>query len=176
MSLSIEYTVRETHRVALQENLKRKLKTQAEFDRYGAIARDAAQRIDQEKDAYRADYSKRLSTAHEVVLREQTARHLEHPKPDWAVDAPPSADRLEILARNRVQADHEQRIAAIRTDEVDQYKALRNDCQSRAAREIQARDLRQDHAKEAFATANQISPHEAQMRAQVQRRSGPSHS
>ena len=170
MSLSTENDVRETYRLSLEENLKKALKTQQEFDRYKAITVEAAQRIDTEKEAFQTHYQTRLTEAREVILREQETLRLEHPKPSWAVDASPSADKIDLLARNRVQADHEARIAAIRVDQVDQYKALKEDVRDRDLRQSHARDQRQNHAKEAFNLSNTISKHEARTR------SGPSRS
>ena len=115
--------------------------------------------------------------ARAVVLREHHARTLDHPKPDWAVDTPPSAEKIDLLARNRVQADHEARLVAIRADQTDQYQDLRQECQERAKRDVQeraahAREVRPTPLRDPFATTNQISPHEAQTRG----RSGPSRS
>lgn len=177
MSLSTEAIVRETYRVALEENVRKALQTQPEFNQYKAIVAEAAQRIDAEKDAFRANYHRRLEVAREVVLREHTSRTLDHPKPDWAVDTPPSAEKIDLLARNRVQTDHEARIIAIRIDQTDQYKDLRLVCRERATREVQeraahAREARPTPLRDPFATTNQLSPHEAQTRG----RSGPSRS
>lgn len=170
MPLSTEEIVRETHRVALRDNLKQALKTEREFACFANIEREAAERIDTERDGFRTDYTARLSDAREVILRQHTGRFLDHPKPEWAADEIPSPDKVDLLAHNRVQADHDKRIATIRLDEVDKYLTLRDACHARAAREAHAREVRQDHAQRAFTTANEISPHEAQVRG----RSGPS--
>ena len=177
MPLSTEEAVRETYRLALEDNLRKSLKTKAEFDQYGTIQAEAANRIDAEKDAFRANYHQRLGAAREVVMREHTSRILDHPKPDWAVDTPPSADKVDLLARNRVQADHEARILAIRVDQTDQYSDLRQACKDRSTRETQeraehARAVRQGHAKDAFNLTQKVSPHETQTRG----RAGPSRS
>ncbi|MEP2640065.1 MULTISPECIES: hypothetical protein [Alphaproteobacteria] len=177
MHLSTEQAVRETYRLALEQNLRNNVVTQPEFDRFAGILEEAAHRIDAEKDAFRANYHQRLAEAREVVLREHTSRTLDHPKPDWVVDTPPNAEKIDLLARNRVQADHEARITAIRIDQTDQYKDLRDVCQERAKRESQeraahAREVRPTPLRDTFATTNQISPHEAQTRG----RSGPSRS
>lgn len=177
MPLSTEQAVRETYRLALEDNLRNILGTQPEFDRFAEILEEAAQRTDAERDAFRANYHQRLEVAREVVLREHTSRTLDYPKPDWAVDTPPSAEKIDLRARNRVQADHNARLVVIRVDQTDQYKDLRQACRDRLARETQertehARDLRQGHAKDDFTTTNQISPHEAQTRG----RAGPSRS
>ena len=176
MSLSTEEAVRETYRVALRETLKKDLKTPQEFERFVGIEREGAERFDAEKDAFREDYQLRLADAREVILREHNARTLDHPKPTWADDQLPSSEKVDLLARNRVQADHDKRLAAIRTDETDQYRSLRDECRARATREAHARDVRQDHAKEAFTTSNQLSPHEAKTRLSSPGRSGPSRS
>lgn len=171
MNLSTEEAVKETYRVALQETLKKDLKTDQEFGRYQQILTEAAERVDAEKDDFRENYQTRLSEAQEVILREQTALALNHPRPpNVPPPRPPSPEKITLLVRERVQADHEARIAAIRKDQVDQYRDLQQSCRERAEREAHARDVRLGHAKQAFTTANQISPHEAQSRT----RSGPS--
>lgn len=70
---------------------------------------------------------------------------------------------------NRVQADHEQRIAAIRQDEVDGYRGFGSEVRAREARAAQARDRLQGHARDRFNLTNQQAPHEARTRS----RSGP---
>lgn len=178
MALSTEDAVRETHRVALEENLRKNLYTQEEFDRYTEIAKEAAQRIDAEKDAFRANYHQRVTEATAVILREHEARTLDYPKPDWAVDVPPSAEKVDLLARNRVQAEHEARIAAIRVDQTHKYQELHQACQVReSAREttrerdpVTDEDPQKGRVLEAFNLTNQVSPHEARTRG----RSGPS--
>lgn len=176
MPLATEETVRETYRVAVQENLKNYLKTPQEFDRYISIVKVAAERIDAERAASQTDHTSRLAEAREVILREYTGHMLDHSKPDWAADQLPSAEKIDLLARNRVQADHEKRIATIRVDEVDQYRALKSECRERAARADHAHQVRKDHAQDAFTTANQLSPQEAKSQASQQGRSGPSQS
>lgn len=174
MPLSTKDAVRETYRLALEQNLAEALKTQPEFDQYRAIRAEAAQRIDMEKDAFRATYHRRLEEAREVTLREHHARTLDHPRPDWAVDTPPSADKVDLLARNRVRADHDARLVAIRVDQTDHCEDLRRVCRDRMSREAReradhAREVRQERAKDAFTLTNQLSPHKAQTRG----RSGP---
>lgn len=172
MSLSTEDAVREVYRFALQENLKKDLKTTEEFARYRSIAETAAERIDAERASYHANYQQRLREAREVILREQSGRFLDHPKPTWAKDKPPSVERIELLAINRVQADHEKRISAIRVDETNEYRMLQNTCRERIGREVHARETKLGHAKERFNLTNQISPEMAKS----QSRSGPSQS
>lgn len=180
MPLSTEDAVREVYRIAIQENLKKELRTEAEFDRYTDILQTHALRMDSEIAAFRDHYQDRLVKAEEAVMREQSGRFLDHPKPSWADDAVMSGDRIEVLAHNRVLADHELRKQIIRTDEIDAYKALSVACRARAAqereqhREQRAQSLadRKGRARDAFAITQEISPHEAQ----TQGRSGPSRS
>ena len=108
-----------------------------------------------------------------MILREHTARTLDHPKPDWAVNTPPSADKVDLLARDRVQADHEARIQAISTDQTDQYQDLRQVCRARENAPAQTRDLQRDGPKEAFNRTNQVSPQETKTRLSTRERSGP---
>ncbi|MEM1410618.1 MAG: hypothetical protein AAGG79_07745 [Pseudomonadota bacterium] len=180
MILSTEDAVRETYRIALEENLKKALKTPEEFARFREITKEAAERLDAENDGFREGYQDRLVKAEEVVMREAAGRFLDHPKPSWAEDTMMSGDRIEILAHNRVLEDHETRKLLIRTDQIDAYKALHNDCRERARLEraqsaeqsAQSRAERKGRAQDAFNLTNQVSPHEAQTRG----RSGPSRS
>lgn len=172
MPLSTEQAVRETFRIALEENLRKNLRTQEEFDRFRAIADEAGHRIDAENDAFRANYHRRLEVAREVVLREHNARTLDYPKPDWAVDTPPGTDKIDLLARNRVQADHEARILAIRIDQADQYQALSETCRARENTPESVCEQRHRQAQKAFNLTNRTSLHERG----VPMRSGPTQS
>ncbi|GFE50530.1 hypothetical protein So717_22830 [Roseobacter cerasinus] len=172
MPLSTEDAVRETHRLALEGNLRKSLRTKDEFARFKEIAEEAAERIDAEKDAFRSTYHQRVIEATEAVLREHNQRTLNHPKPSWAIDEPPSADKIDLFARNRVQADHEARIAAIRVDQTHQYRKLRDACHARENAPTRTQDRNHGRARNAFQTANQISRHELGLPL----RSGPSRS
>lgn len=172
MPLSTEQAVRETHRLALESTLRKSLRTQEEFERFKDIELEAARRTDAEKDAFRANYHQRVADATEAILREHNARTLDHPRPDWAVDTPPSAEKVDLMARNRVQADHEARIAAIRVDQTRQYQELRQACHARENAPLPTRDQNHERARDAFTTANQISRHERGLPL----RSGPSRS
>ncbi|MEM7530452.1 MAG: hypothetical protein AAF416_22935 [Pseudomonadota bacterium] len=172
MSLSTTDAVGEVYRVALQDALARRLVTDPEWDRYKAIVQEAAERIDAEREAFRRDYQVRLSEARQVVLREHTARQLNLQAPRGVQPTPPSPEKLDIVAMNRVQIDHDQRIAAIRRDEIDAYRALRTEIVARETRQSQATDRWQGRFRESFNRTNAISPHDAQVRT----RSGPSQS
>ena len=74
MPLSTEDALHETHRLALQNSLKKELKTPQECARYRDIQTKPTQRVDAERDAFRTRYQSRLEEAREVVLREQTGR------------------------------------------------------------------------------------------------------
>lgn len=156
MPLSTEHAVRETYRLALEERLRNAVKTKEEFERYRDIQKEAAERIDHEKDAFRANYHQRLEKAREVILREHHSKVLDHPKPDWAVDTPPSADKVDLLARNRVQADHEKRILAIRIDQSDKYQELHKACRRR--------EQEPSRERQAFNLTQELSPQEKQSR------------
>ncbi|SCZ72679.1 hypothetical protein SAMN04488118_1158 [Epibacterium ulvae] len=163
MSLSPYDAVRETYRLAFQQSLQRDLVTQKDWEQYLGIAHEAATRTDQENTSFQQDYKHRLIEAYDVILREQNARKLNHPKPSWAVNTPLedttlSNERLNLMARNRVQADHDARLLMIRTDEMDQYQGLSKDLAARAKIRSQARDQRKDQAKEAFAQVKTKDP------------------
>lgn len=172
MNLSTADTVNEVYRVALQQSLTRKLKTEPEWTRFTTIARETAGRIDAEKSAFREDYQSRLSQARQIILREHSRTQLNLPPPGGTQSTPPSAEKLDILAMNRVQGDHERRITAIQRDEIDAYQMLDTDVRTREARQAHARETRSGELRDRFNMTNQISPHEAKLRA----RSGPSQS
>ncbi|MEL7444326.1 MAG: hypothetical protein AAGK02_00760 [Pseudomonadota bacterium] len=172
MRLSTAEAVQEMHRVALQQTLTRALKTDRDWAQFNAIARGAATRVDAEKADFRHDYQVRLAEARQAVLREQNTRALELRAPGGSTPAPPSPEKIDVLATNRVQADHERRIAAIRQDEVDAYRGLGADIKARDAEQARARETRSGHARDAFNLTNQISPDVAKSRG----RSGPSRS
>ncbi|MEM7663963.1 MAG: hypothetical protein AAF292_17100 [Pseudomonadota bacterium] len=169
MSLSTTEAVQEVHRLALQQSVSRILGTEQEWSRFNTIVREAAERVDAEKADFRHDYQTRLAEARQVILREQSKHTLEHPTPTGIEKAPPSPERIDIMAINRVQADHERRIAAIRQDEVDGYRGLSATVREREAREAHARDRHKGHARDRFNLANQQSPYLAKART----RSGP---
>lgn len=169
MTSETQRVVDETYRLAVQENLKKHLKTPQEWARITEISQEAAERIDAEKAAFYATFEARLTEARAVVVREQAQRGL-HLTRDGAQPPPPSASEVERVAHARVYHDHEKRNAAIRQDEMHGLEALRNDVRAREAREAHARDVRQDPARDAFNRTNQISPYQAKPRG----RSGPS--
>ncbi|MEM1150488.1 MAG: hypothetical protein AAGI03_08005 [Pseudomonadota bacterium] len=172
MMLRPSEAVHEVHRLALQQALTRSLKTDRDWARFNAIVEEAATRVDAEKADFRHDYQTRLAEARQTVLREQSKHSFDHPAPTGTTRTPLSPERVDILAMNRVQADHEKRIAAIRQDEVDGYHGLSADVRARDERASHARAALQGQAREAFNRTNQISPHAAQTRG----RTGPSRS
>lgn len=160
MTGSSAETVRETYRLALQQSLQKKLKTQKDWDRYVAIASQSAERVDQENAAYRRDLMARLAEARAVVLREHEARHLTLKPPMGAESSRPlSADAVEYLAGERVRIDHAQRLTAIRKDEIHALKEMREDIRKRDA-QSQSVEHRRGQAKEAFALTQQTSHHQ----------------
>ena len=150
MSLSTSEAVQEVYRLAVQRALTRTLGTEREWARFNTIVQEAATRIDAEKADFQHDYQTRLAEARQAVVREQNARALEYPAPAGAARTPPSPEKIDILAINRVQADHERRIAAIRQDEVDGYRGLGEEVRDRKVREAHAHTSRQGHARDAF--------------------------
>ena len=63
MALSTHDALHETCRLALQNKLKKELKTPQGFARYGAIQTEAAERIEAERDAFGSQYQSRLAEA-----------------------------------------------------------------------------------------------------------------
>ncbi|MEM7746413.1 MAG: hypothetical protein AAF409_22190 [Pseudomonadota bacterium] len=161
MSLSTSESLHEVHRLAVQQNLTRALRTSRDWARFGEIGQETQERLAAEREAFQQDYAKRLDVARQVLLREENGRPLEPPKPTWVLSAPSDKETLDQKADRRVRTDHARRLAAIQQDELDQYKALRE--------MIRSRDALQGHAKERFNLTNQQSPYLANTRT----RSGP---
>ena len=110
MSLSTSTAVQEVHRLAVQQELTRALRTQEDWDRFNAIARDAAETIDLIQAELREHCQDHLSEARAEILRRQSTRQHDMPKPSWAKLAPErpmSPDKLDRLARGCVQSQHE---------------------------------------------------------------------
>lgn len=171
MSLSTEEALTETLLITLEQSLAKDIKTAADWDRYFDIRKEAAARVDDERTTFRTDYNARLADAREIILRKHTGRMFDHPKPNWAeVEDLPSADKIDLLARNLAQRDHEARIACIRKDQADQYKDLgAHLLEQRQRQAAHAKEQRRGHAENAMTTSNQLSPHDSQSRT----RSGP---
>ncbi|MEM8646932.1 MAG: hypothetical protein AAGF86_11370 [Pseudomonadota bacterium] len=173
MTTHTEAAVQEVHRLAVQQSLTRILRTKEDWQRFNAIAQEAAERVDAERADFQSSYQDRLAEARQAILREQNDPAPEPPRPSWAGQAPPNhptPDQLETQAQSRVQAEHTQYLAAIRREEVAAYRTLRTELQDREDRRAHAHSVRKDHARDAFNQANHQSPHEAQTRG----RCGPS--
>ncbi len=146
MNLSTGEAVRETYRLALQQEITRSLKTRPDWDRFLTIAKETQDRLKAEETALKADYTQRLAEARVIVLRERTGLHYDQPRPPGAPD-PFDKDNIDAVAKTRVQGDHARRLAAIKEDEIDDYRAMRT--------ELVSRDRKQGLARDRF---NQASP------------------
>lgn len=144
MSTETETRIREIFRRAVQQELTGALRTEKDWANYRAILREATERVEAERQAFRRDYLQRLADARQIILREETGRRYDMP-------APPGFARghnnpsLDCRAEARVRRDHDARISAIQADEIDQYRAL--------SKSVRARDDRQGQARDAFARA-----------------------
>ncbi|MEM9098684.1 MAG: hypothetical protein AAGC79_09180 [Pseudomonadota bacterium] len=123
MGLSTTDAVRETFLEATRQSLARNLKTSEDWDRYKAIVQEADARIAAERAAHAHDYPARLAEAKEIILREEHGARLDQPLPPGA-ERQSDKDALHRKADARVRQDHDQRIAAIKADELDQYRSL----------------------------------------------------
>ncbi|MEM6680239.1 MAG: hypothetical protein AAF416_23185 [Pseudomonadota bacterium] len=152
MSTDTQTAVLEVHRLAVLQDLTRALTTEEDWTRFNAIAREAAERYDAEQADFQRTYHERMAEARQAILRERNVRSLEPPKPSWAVqnDKGQTPDRLEALAQTRVQSEHAQYLAAIRRDEVAQYRSLRGELREREDRRAHAHSVRKNHARDAF--------------------------
>ena len=139
MTLSTSEAVRETYRLALQQEITRSLKTRPDWDRFLGVVKESQERIAAEQAAYRDEYNLRLADVREIVLREQTGLHYDQPSPPGAPD-PLDKDKIDAVAKERVAYDHARRLTAIKEDELDGYRELRADLISRSQQQGHARD------------------------------------
>ena len=151
MTLSPENSLRDVFASAVRQHLQRNLRTGEDWDRFKAIQRETDARLMTEQAAHKRDFSQRMAEAKEIILREESGVRLDHPVPSWTANRS-SMDALDRKAGERVQHDHERRIAAIKKDELNAFRDL--------TAEIRARD----------------APEQTQSLAQTWRRSGPTRS
>ena len=132
MPISTTAAVRGLFVEATRQSLARSLRAGQDWDRYKAIIQEASGRLEAEQAAHAREYSSRIAEAKEIILREEHGVRLDHPLPPW-VDKRSSTDALQSKAEIRVRQDYDQRITAIKADELDQYRALTNDIRMRDA-------------------------------------------
>ncbi|MGC3939940.1 hypothetical protein ACOTTU_19210 [Roseobacter sp. EG26] len=132
MPLSTADAVRDLFVEATRQSLARSLRTGEDWDQYKNIIRETSQRLEAEQAAHARDYPARIAEAKEIILREEHGIRLDHPLPK-GVDTRSSADALQSKAETRVRQDYDQRVAAIKSDELDQYRSLTNTIRMRDA-------------------------------------------
>lgn len=143
MPLSTQDAVKEVFINATRQSLARSLRTGEDWDQYKSILEETTSRLDAEQAAHARDYTTRIAEAKEIILREENGIRLDHPLPPW-VDKHSSADALQSKAEMRVRQDYDQRITAIKSDELDRYRALTNEIRMRDAPDLgQSRTIRQ---------------------------------
>ncbi|MEJ8476641.1 hypothetical protein [Roseibium algae] len=138
MSLSTTEAVREVFVEATRQSLARSLKQAEDWDRFNAIIDETNKRVKAEESDYARNYAARLTDAKEVILREEHSVRLDQPLPPGAHK---TSDRqaLHRKADARVQRDHKLRLDTIQRDELDQYKALKEEIRMRDSPTHQAR-------------------------------------
>lgn len=134
MPLSTTDAVREAFVEATRQSLARSLRTGEDWDRYKSIIQETQARLEAEQAAHARDYPTRIMEAKEIILREEHGRRLDRPLPPGAAKFS-NKDALQSKAERRVRQDYDRRIAAIKTDELDQYRALTADIRARDAPE-----------------------------------------
>lgn len=132
MPLSTEDTLKTMYLEAARSNLARSLKTGEDWDRFNEIVQATSARIEMEQAAHAHDYLTRIAEAKEIILREENGVRLDHPLPPWA-EKHSNAEQLQSKAELRVRRDYDLRIAAIKSDELDQYRSLTNTIRMRDA-------------------------------------------
>lgn len=132
MSLSTPQAVRETFLLATRQSLARSLRTSEDWDRYKTIVQDTENRLEAEQAAYARDYPARIAEAKEILLREAHGIRLDRPLPP-GVERRSDAETLQRHADARVRQDHDLRVSAIKSDELDQYRDLTAEIRTRDA-------------------------------------------
>ena len=131
MTLSTRYHINAAFKNALQEHLKRALRTGDDWDRFHAIQRETDARLIDEDADFKRDYTRRIADAVEIILREENGLRLDKPLPEGALPHSDS-DTLWKKAEIWVRRDHESRRASIIRDEAYAFLGL--------SKEIRARD------------------------------------
>lgn len=130
MNLSTDDAVRAVFIEATRHTLTRSLRTSEDWDQYQSIIQETTARIEAEQTAHAHDYRDRIAEAKEIILREEHGIRLDQPLPP-GVEKFSDKDALQHKAEIRVRQDYDRRIAAIRTDELDQYRDLTADIRDR---------------------------------------------
>jgi len=160
MPLSTTAKVREAFAEASRQSLARSLQTGDDWDRFKTIVHETDERIKAEQSAHAADFRARVAEAKEIILREEHGIRLDRPLPPGA-EKFSDKHTLQTKAEIRVSQDFDRRIAAIKTDELDQYRALTAEIRARSKPD-QTQAQTRDQAQE---RTHSVSPI----------RSGPSH-
>lgn len=134
MSLSTQARVNEIFHRAVREDLHKVLQSGDDWDRYKGIVREADARLMAEQASYARDYTKRIAEAKEIILREEHGVRLDQPLPPGA-PRQSDAEVLQQKADLRVRRDHDQRCAAIKRDELNQFQDLASEIRARDAPE-----------------------------------------
>lgn len=132
MPLSTTEAVRETFFEATRNSLARSLRTPEDWDRFNAIVHETTKRLEAEQATYARDYQARIADAKEIILREERGVRLDQPLPPGA-EAMSDPDALQRKADDRVRQDHSQRMSAIKSDELAQYRDLTSEIRARDA-------------------------------------------
>lgn len=132
MHLSTQEAIYEEFRNATRDHLMKNLKHDGDWGRFNEIENIAAERIAQENQEWQQSYHSRLAEARQIVLRETHGNILEPPKRE-GIDAIPDRKTLDAKADQRIRIDHDQRLAAIKLDELNHYQELRHVIQYRDA-------------------------------------------
>lgn len=146
MSLSTDDIVQTAFKNAVQEHLQKNLRTGEDWDRFKAIQREIDARLMTEQAAYKRDFSQRMAEAKQLLLREENGLRLDEPLPSWA-ERHSSADGLDRKAGERVEQDHDRRIASIKRDEIDAFRDLTAEIRARDA-PAPVRDTFQDRSQD----------------------------
>lgn len=130
MSLSTTDSIKEAFHRAVRENLQLSLLTGEDWDRFKDIQRETDARLMTEQATYARDYTARIADAKEIILREENGVRLDEPLPSWA-ERHSDADALQRKADARVSRDHQQRCAAIKSDELNKFQDLKSEIRMR---------------------------------------------
>lgn len=130
MPLSTQERVTEAFLEATRQSLARSLRTGEDWGRYKIILTETNARLKAEDADHALNFQKRIAEAKEIILREEHSVRLDQPLPPGAAKFS-DRDLLDKKADARVRQDHDRRIAAIKGDELDQYRSLTKEIRQR---------------------------------------------
>lgn len=142
MALKTQEALQEAFLEATRKALQRDLETPHDWDRYKSIVSETDARLAAEEHSHAQDYVQRIAEAEEIILREEHSVRLDQLLPP-GVQRQSDAETLQRKADDRVRQDYDRRLAAVRKDELQQYRDLTAEIRARRVPE-NAPDIQRD--------------------------------